>query len=367
MKLAEELYRIPVAPEHHLKMTYEQLNACDMDFDFISVLQDGKDFHKITRDICISYQKFHSGHLTNLFFSRKVPVLLDLGDSELISYYSDYIELRYIISGCLEVEIEGETAHFTENEICFINSMAYHRESIKNSECLLVNISIDREVFGEAFLGNVSMTPLQQFLRKNIMKYSDLQHYLKFTPTGQERLSLIQDYLFHIVSEIRAKQPGYMDISKGYLIRLMDELSSGYQYNFSRQESALYAEKLFESVTEFMKSNLSTIQMSALTKAFHFQPNYFNNLIKKQTGMTYSEYLVYLRIERAKLLLESSDLNVEEIMWMVGYHNKGFFYKKFTEITGLSPAKYRRNTAGQANAGSTKAAPQTDIKRNGDR
>ena len=237
MKLTEEFYQIPVAPERHLKMTYAQLNACGMDFDFTSVLQDGKDFHKITQDICVSYQKFHEGHLTNLFFSRKTPVLLDLGDAELISYYSDYIELRYIISGHLEVEIEGETACFTDNEICFISSMACHRESIKNSECLLVNISIDREVFNEVFLGNVSMTPLQQFLRKNIMKYSDLQHYLKFTPTGKERLTQIQDYLFHIVSEIRGRQPGYMDISRGYLIRLMDELSSGYQYNFSRQKS----------------------------------------------------------------------------------------------------------------------------------
>ena len=273
MKLTEEFYQIPVAPERHLKMTYAQLNACGMDFDFTSVLQDGKDFHKITQDICVSYQKFHEGHLTNLFFSRKTPVLLDLGDAELISYYSDYIELRYIISGHLEVEIEGETACFTDNEICFISSMACHRESIKNSECLLVNISIDREVFNEVFLGNVSMTPLQQFLRKNIMKYSDLQHYLKFTPTGKERLTQIQDYLFHIVSEIRGRQPGYMDISRGYLIRLMDELSSGYQYNFSRQESALYAEKLFESVTEFMKNNLTTVQMPALTKAFHFQPH----------------------------------------------------------------------------------------------
>ncbi len=341
MKLAEELYRIPVAPEHHLKMTYAQLNACGMDFDFVSVLQDGKDFHKITRDICISYQKFHNGHLTNLFFSQKTPVHLDLDDSELISYYSDYIELRYILSGHLEVEIEGETAHFLENEICFINSMAYHRESISNSECLLVNVSIDRNVFTEAFLGSVSMTPLQLFLRKNIIKYSDLQHYLKFTPGGQEQSLQIQKYLFHIITEIREKQPGYMDISKGYLIRLMDELSSGYQYNFSRQESALYAEKLFESITEFMQNNLASIQMSALRKAFHFQPNYFNNLIKKQTGMTYSEYLAYLRIEKAKYLLESSSLNIEEIMWIIGYHNKGFFYKKFQESTGTSPAKYR--------------------------
>ena len=308
MKLDEELYRIPIAPEHHLKMTYKQLNACDMDFDFISVIQDGKDFHKITQDLCISYQKFHNGHLT--------------------------------------VEIEGEIAQFHENELCFINSMAYHRESIQDSECLLVNICIDRDVFNEAFLGNVSISPLQKFLRKNIMMYSDLQHYLKFTPVKSDQLESIQDSLFHIISEIRKKQPGYLHISKGYLIRLMDSLSSGYQYSFSRRETAIYEEKLFEAVSDYMKNNLASVQMHALTENFHFQPNYFNNLIKKQTGKTYSEYLVFLRIERAKLLLESSALNIEEIMWLIGYHNKGFFYKKFTESTGLSPSKYRAKLRG---------------------
>ncbi len=341
MMLVDELYRIPVAPEHHLKMTYAELNACDLDFDFTSVIRNGRDFHQIKRDICLSYQKFHNGHLTNLFFSHLTPIHLELDDAELVSYYSDYIELRYILFGQLEVEIEGEIAHFAENEICFINSMAYHRESIKNSECLLINISIARDVLGEAFLGNVSITPLQQFLRKNIMKYSDLQHYLKFTPEGKEKIELIQNYLFHITAEARSKQPGYLEICRGYIIRLMDELAFGYRYNFSPQESVLYAEKMFESVTEYMKNNLSSIRMESLTQNFHFQPNYFNNLIKKHTGMTYSQYLIYLRIERSKLLLESSSLSIEEIMWMIGYHNKGFFYRKFIESTGMSPFRYR--------------------------
>ncbi|SCH54137.1 Bacillibactin transport regulator [uncultured Clostridium sp.] len=96
-----------------------------------------------------------------------------------------------------------------------------------------------------------------------------------------------------------------------------------------------------------MKNNLSSVHMHALTENFHFQPNYFNNLIKKQTGKTYSEYLVFLRVERAKLLLESSNLNVEEIMWLIGYRNKGFFYKKFAETTGLSPSKYRTQARGK--------------------
>jgi YesN/AraC family two-component response regulator len=246
------------------------------------------------------------------------------------------------MTGKLEVEIEGKLAQFQENEICFINSMAYHRESIANSNCLFLNISIKRDVFNEAFIGNVSMTPLQKFLRQNIMKYGDLQNYLKFTPDSPERIEIIQNYLFQIISEVRNRKPGYMDISKGYIIRLMDELTSGYHYNFSAQDSAIYAEKLFESISDFMKEQLSTVNMALLSDEFHFHPNHLNHLIKKQTGKTYSEYLIFLRIERAKLLLTSTNLSIEEIMWLIGYNNKGFFYKKFEEQTGTSPAKYRK-------------------------
>lgn len=341
MNITEEMYNIPVDLEHNLNMSYAQLNECQMDFDFSSVIQDGKDFHQLKKPLCISYQQFHDRKLTNLFFAGNQPIRLELSDSSLTSYYSDYIELRYIISGNLTVEIEGEIAHFVKDEICFINSMAYHKESIQESDCMLVNISVQRDVFNEVFLNNVSISPLQQFLRKNIMKHSDEKHYLKFTPLNKDHLNTIQTLLFTIVSEIRYKKPGYIDISKGYLLRLMDELSTGFQHNFSKSDNDIYVENLFKSVDEYMKNNLSTIKMEQLTKEFYFQPNYFNNLIKKQTGKTYSEYLIYLRIEKAKTLLTSSNLNIEEIMWLVGYHNKGFFYKKFEELTKMSPSKYR--------------------------
>ena len=341
MALKDDFYSIHVASDRHLNMSYEQLKLCGMEFDFDSKIIDGKDYHQLKQDISISYQEFKDGKLTNLFFSWDMPVYLEYDDTEIISYYSDYIELRCILSGTSEVKIEDEVVTFNENEICFINSMAYHQESIQHSNCLLLNISIKREMFHEAFLDNIGGTPLQQFLRKNIYKFSDTQSYLRFTPHSEKQSELIQDYLFHIVIEARTKKLGYMDICLGYLIRLMDELSKSYEYNFSRKESEQYSDKLFESVSDYIKMNLTNIRMEMLSENFHYQPNFFNNLIKKKTGMTYSDYLTYLRIDRAKTLLESTDLNIEEIMWLIGYSNKGFFYKKFEEATGLKPAKYR--------------------------
>ena len=106
-----------------------------------------------------------------------------------------------------------------------------------------------------------------------------------------------------------------------------------------------------------MRTNLATVTMESLTKEFHFHSNYFNNLIKKNTGMTYSAFLIQMRINRSKQLLETTDLPVEEVAWLVGYSNKGFFYKRFFEDTGLSPLKYRKKFRARKNFRS-EAAPK---------
>ena len=46
---------------------------------------------------------------------------------------------------------------------------------------------------------------------------------------------------------------------------------------------------------------------------FHFQRDYFNRLIRKKTGMTYSEYLQNIRLEQAKRLLIETELTISEI------------------------------------------------------
>lgn len=341
MTIKEKVDQFTFEYHHRLKMTWQQLRQCGIDCGFTTVTKYGRDFHQLTKDICISFMKFHEGHLTNLLFSNGRPIHLDFDEQEIISYYSDYIELRYILEGEVETEIEGELAYFKEGEFCFIDSMAYHRESIRNSNGLLLNVSVKRDVFTDTLLNSVSGTPLQKFLRQNILQQSNQQHYLKFIPVLPEQKETSQEYLFQIVEEMINQRSGYLEISKGFIIRLMDYLSGVNNHISSREENDLYTQKLFESVSQFMRDNLQDMNMADLTRNFHFQPNYFNNLIKKQTGMTYSDYLIHLRMEQAKRLLISSNINIEEIMWMVGYHNKGFFCKKFREQTGLNPSRFR--------------------------
>ena len=99
---------------------------------------------------------------------------------------------------------------------------------------------------------------------------------------------------------------------------------------------------LFEEITDYMENHLTQISITGLSEEFHFQEDYFNRLIKPQTGLTYTEYLQLLRLRRAETLLLTTDATIDQITEAVGYHNKGYFYKIFTERHQLTPAQFRK-------------------------
>lgn len=324
-----------------IRSNYESIKNGFSELGFTSMQINNKDVHRITRDIVIYVQKFHDGVMTNLIFSNGQTFRIELQDTDIIPYYSDYIEIRYIISGHLMLDVEGQKTAFREGDVCFIHSNAYHYEIVSESDCIFMNIGIDRELFTEGFLSSVSLSPFQQFLRTNILKIGQKENFVQFSPESRYEEE-VRQYIYTIFTEVRQQKIGYMDISKGYVIRLMDFLTSNYNYHFSEKEIEQYYKNLFETITQYMNDNLAAVTMQDLSDEFHFHPNYFNNLIKKSSGMTYSAYLIQLRINRAKHLLETTDFSVDEVAWLVGYHNKGFFYKRFAEDTGMSPKQYRK-------------------------
>lgn len=60
--------------------------------------------------------------------------------------------------------------------------------------------------------------------------------------------------------------------------------------------------------------------------------------------MTYTEYLQHLRLQKAEELLLHTRLTIDAIAAEVGYKNKGYFYKIFTERHRMTPAQFRKES-----------------------
>lgn len=71
---------------------------------------------------------------------------------------------------------------------------------------------------------------------------------------------------------------------------------------------------------------------------------YFSRLFKSETGMTFSEYINYVRIEESKKYLYDLEYKISEIATMVGFSDQSYYTKVFKKREGMSPGQFRRNT-----------------------
>jgi YesN/AraC family two-component response regulator len=108
-------------------------------------------------------------------------------------------------------------------------------------------------------------------------------------------------------------------------------------------ESAAVDISVIDKVKEYVTKALSqNITLKEISNIFHFNCSYLGQKFKYHENMTFNEYLLKQRMEKAKALLESTDLKVYEIANEVGYSEMDWFYKKFKSYTGVSANEYRK-------------------------
>lgn len=86
-----------------------------------------------------------------------------------------------------------------------------------------------------------------------------------------------------------------------------------------------------------------SVSLGDISRAVHLTPNYVGELFKKETGMSFTEYVSKLRLSYATNLLLSSDMSISSISTQSGFHATSYFIKNFKAKTGMTPLEYRAN------------------------
>jgi two-component system response regulator YesN len=98
-----------------------------------------------------------------------------------------------------------------------------------------------------------------------------------------------------------------------------------------------------QKVLEYIEENYnSELTLSNLSKVIYLSPDYFSRIFKDQVGSTFSEYILKIRIEKAKELLNNLDIPVSEIGRKVGYSDPNYFSRVFTRAVGMPPSRFRQ-------------------------
>ncbi|MGN1098353.1 MAG: helix-turn-helix domain-containing protein, partial [Clostridia bacterium] len=97
-----------------------------------------------------------------------------------------------------------------------------------------------------------------------------------------------------------------------------------------------------ESIRSWIEANVSKkLTVGKIAERFGYSPDYISQLMKELTGYTVKNYITYLRLDRAKELLLSTDMNIKQISSICGCGDYKQFLKLFRKHTGLTPKNYR--------------------------
>ncbi len=113
-----------------------------------------------------------------------------------------------------------------------------------------------------------------------------------------------------------------------------------------RGESDIYTPGLkgkIEKIKRFTERNCyKKIGLKEAADVLYMSPKYFSRVFKQQTGMSYSQYKLRIKADKAKELLAETGFNVNQIANKLGYENSESFIRQFKKITKTTPTEYRK-------------------------
>ncbi|CAM3308510.1 response regulator transcription factor [Paenibacillus lupini] len=172
---------------------------------------------------------------------------------------------------------------------------------------------------------------------------------------GRAKLSVLELFiqLFRLVKEQGASHdrlfdPALGDYERIMRIKTMDELlrfmenKCGDVLDALQRTKEIRPNKIVLEVKQIVQEQYAgNVSLRSVAAMIYMNPNYLGKLFKANTEQSFNDYVLQVRMEKAKELLLHTDKKVYEIALEVGFSELDWFYKRFKTYTGVSTSDYR--------------------------
>ena len=183
----------------------------------------------------------------------------------------------------------------------------------------------------------------------------DIKHYSFFSYTSAEALHLSEEekgIFIDCLEKIKMELQRPIDKHSKRLISRNIELLLDYCMRFYERQFITRSGANIDSLTkfeqlldEYFRSNLPVQDGLPSVKYFadkiYLSPNYFGDMIKKETGMTPQEHIQMKVIELAKEHIVETDETISEIAYTLGFQYPQHLSRLFKKRVGCTPNEYR--------------------------
>ena len=243
----------------------------------------------------------------------------------------NFYELFLLLEGELNFCVQQTFYHLTPGSLLMINDLEIHKAiNLKQTPYRRIYIHIPPAFFYKYSASDLNLSSC--FTARNIGEKNLIQL------SGQQ-LTYFVDQYEKITENETYSLPGKELLMETYLLQLLVFINNLFLYpaapSFCRYTPAV------QDVVNYIKEHMTEpISLDSLSHALSLSKYYLCHTFKEETGTTIFNYLLLLRISKAKSLL-SAGKNVSETCYLSGFTNYNNFITTFKKITGYTPKKYQ--------------------------
>lgn len=230
-------------------------------------------------------------------------------------------EIFYVIRGHGLFQVENKTIEVQDDDLIIINANIAHTEKgIPNVPFEYIVLGIE----GLEFF-NKDISSGQSY---SLYNYQDYKHEVLF-------------YLRTLIQEVKDKDDYYEALCQNLLevliINMVRRANVKLEIIPVRKvnKECVFIENY---INEHFKENITLDLLSELT---YINKYYLVHAFKKHKGISPINYLLQKRIEEAKVLLETTNLRINDIANIIGFSSQSYFTQAFKRYEQLSPQQYR--------------------------
>lgn len=216
------------------------------------------------------------------------------------------------------------TETFTENETSMLSSLIIDNDNYA--------IDVAKQIFNRiSEIKNNSPIQIDMEIRSIFTKICN--NIKKQRPWLELYLDL--DQLFN-VSAIRSDNVETMKNNfQEYIRNVVYEVN---KFNVSSRSS------LIQNMCSYILLNIenSDINLKNIAEKFYVNKTYLSHIFKIEMGISFVDYVTFIKMERAKNILRKSDIKIYELANRLGYDDAEYFSKIFKKNTGVSAISYKK-------------------------
>lgn len=240
----------------------------------------------------------------------------------------------------IEIPVFPPNSHTIKENEPFMAIQLLERRYAKENELI---DAVSKGLSHKAEMIFTNITPENSLEVRNTDTLRNTKNYLIILNTllrkGAEQGKVHPVHIDAVSSELAIKIESKQTVAEcGELLKYMVKKYCRLVNKHSQRNYSLLIQKVITQIESDISSDLG---LNTLAKLFNINPSYLSTLFKKETGSTLTDYVNKMRIDRAKELLVSTNIQIQNIAQRCGMLDVNYFTKTFKKYTGLTPKKYR--------------------------